>query len=753
MTVETFLILGFSIIFDDAKKSLTPCNKILCYDNHNKYGRGEFGMLAYKMNLTFAKPTSAICEVSAKRGKRTRLRCSADTDQPNWEKFNQKLGREKKISPLSIFAYQVDNDGAKFSVLSRGQVITDTEAEESVKKALESLKMNLGHSLVTDFQEITLKEFCNTLSIGEASGLLNIGYRLYGELGLSGVKEQLDSSRRRDGCQLNEYLPQLYFVGKRQAMTHAKTIMGHTSLRDELGRIYAPCNRRCFVGHPAHYVIRAGSRQAARDIVDTLVTALYANKRLSSKRITYYSDFEPCSNMEQSMKALLSHTGNSSVVLEITGRESSSRGRLLSGDRNLFEFLTDAIGKHCKETLFLLVEITDGNQREKTTSLIDSLRGVVDLISISEGMGDAKETKAYLNYMAQSAGQNPFDEGEMAKIVPEGTYTPTGAEPLFRTLAQNRLRQEFYPAYQDAAFCHDDMAKDGPNEEFCQAQLEKLVGLEEPKAMLRRVVAVHQMRKTRRERKMKGSRAALHMVFTGNPGSAKTTVARLLAGILKEKKFLSTGNFVECGRGDLVGKYVGWTAKIVKQKFQEAAGGVLFIDEAYSLLDDSNSFGTEAINTIVQEMENHRDDVVVIFAGYPNKMHDFIESNEGLRSRIAAYLDFPDYNVDELVEILQLMAKERGYRLNKSIIRKCREYFGQVVKETNFGNGRYVRNLLEAAIMRQAERLTAETSEKVTRQRASCLSVKDFAPVKIEVRREKRRQVGFYAMGTDMGEE
>ena len=126
------------------------------------------------------------------------------------------------------------------------------------------------------------------------------------------------------------------------------------------------------------------------------------------------------------------------------------------------------------------------------------------------------------------------------------------------------------------------------------------------------------------------------MIFTGNPGSAKTTVARLLSQILKKEGILDSGRFVEVGRADLIARYVGWTAKTVCEKFREAAGGVLFIDEAYSLVDDSNTFGDEAINTIVQEMENHRDDVIVIFAGYPEKMKVFLEKNEGLRSRISA---------------------------------------------------------------------------------------------------------------------
>ena len=152
----------------------------------------------------------------------------------------------------------------------------------------------------------------------------------------------------------------------------------------------------------------------------------------------------------------------------------------------------------------------------------------------------------------------------------------------------------------------------------------------------------------------------MHMVFTGNPGTAKTTVARLFAQIMKENGLLPVGDLIEVGRADLVGKYVGWTAPTVKAKFAAAKGSVLFIDEAYSLVDDKDGlFGDEAINTIVQEMENQRDDTVVIFAGYPDKMEQFLKKNPGLRSRIAFHIPFEDYKPAELLDIFTLMAKKQ----------------------------------------------------------------------------------------------
>ena len=244
---------------------------------------------------------------------------------------------------------------------------------------------------------------------------------------------------------------------------------------------------------------------------------------------------------------------------------------------------------------------------------------------------------------------------------------------------------------------------------------------------------------------MDSYKTSLHMVFTGNPGTAKTTVARLITQIFVKEGILDTGNYVECGRADLVGKYVGWTAKTVKSKFREATGGVLFIDEAYSLVDDSNSFGDEAINTIVQEMENHRDDVIVIFAGYPDKMKDFFAKNEGLRSRIAFHLDFPDYNAEELVDILKLMADKKGYKLNPDIERKCLEIFAQAVKKEEFGNGRYVRNLLEQAMMAQSRRITKEyAGKKITRKALTTLKPEDFdVNASKLIEKETKRTIGF----------
>ena len=242
-------------------------------------------------------------------------------------------------------------------------------------------------------------------------------------------------------------------------------------------------------------------------------------------------------------------------------------------------------------------------------------------------------------------------------------------------------------------------------------ELDGLVGLSSAKAVIRKAVANFKLNKLRIDKGIPVEKAAMHMVFTGNPGTAKTTVARLFAEMLKDEKVLSAGSFTEVGRADLVGQFVGQTAPLIKKRFREAKGGVLFIDEAYSLCDDrENSFGDEAINTIVQEMENHRDDVIVIFAGYPEPMEQFLARNPGMRSRIAFRVKFEDYTTDELQEITDLMAGKKGLTITEAAMKKLRISYDAARLQPDYGNGRFVRKMLEEAEMNMAVRLLQEGS-------------------------------------------
>lgn len=274
-------------------------------------------------------------------------------------------------------------------------------------------------------------------------------------------------------------------------------------------------------------------------------------------------------------------------------------------------------------------------------------------------------------------------------------------------------------------------------------ELNQMIGLDEAKKVINQALNYYKAQKLFADKGMKSDHPAMHMVFTGNPGTAKTTVARLFARIMKENNLLSKGNLIEVGRDDLVGKYVGWTAPTIQKKFREAQGRVLFIDEAYSLVDDRDgSFGDEAINTIVQEMENHRDDVVVIFAGYPDKMEGFLQKNPGLRSRIAYHVPFDDYDTAALCEIAKLIARQKGLKFTDDACDKLVGLFETSRNENDFGNGRYVRNVIEKAKMAQATRLLTMDFDSIVSDDIALITAEDIEMQKTCVKTEKRR-IGF----------
>ena len=247
-------------------------------------------------------------------------------------------------------------------------------------------------------------------------------------------------------------------------------------------------------------------------------------------------------------------------------------------------------------------------------------------------------------------------------------------------------------------------------------QLGALIGLEDVKAQVQRITAFAKMKQDLKAREQPAVPVVLNMEFVGNPGTAKTTVARILAGIFHEIGLLPSATPVEVGRADLIAHYVGQTADKVRDVFRSAKGKVLFIDEAYSLLDGcKGEFGDEAINTIVQEMENNRDHTVVIFSGYPDEMEKFFARNPGLRSRVPFQICFRDYSTEELVQIAAREASLRGFSISPNGEEAVRRLCAASVRRPVAGNGRYCRNMVEKAILNYAERVygnSAEAAEK-----------------------------------------
>jgi len=235
------------------------------------------------------------------------------------------------------------------------------------------------------------------------------------------------------------------------------------------------------------------------------------------------------------------------------------------------------------------------------------------------------------------------------------------------------------------------------------AELDALIGLERVKREIHRQVALLRVGRLRTEAKLKNPTITRHLVFTGNPGTGKTTVARLVSGIYQALELLTKGHLVEVDRSELVAGYLGQTAVKTAEVVAKAAGGVLFIDEAYSLTGDQ--YGTEAVDTLVKEMEDRRDDLVVIVAGYPAPMEAFIGANPGLSSRFRTIIEFDDYTDDELVKILTLLADGADYELTPEALVRFRELLAATPRGSTFGNGRFSRNMLEAAIGHHAWRL------------------------------------------------
>lgn len=240
-------------------------------------------------------------------------------------------------------------------------------------------------------------------------------------------------------------------------------------------------------------------------------------------------------------------------------------------------------------------------------------------------------------------------------------------------------------------------------------ELNSLVGLDSVKDKVKDLIAYQKVQKMRRDNNLHSVKNTLHLAFLGNPGTGKTTVARIVGRIYKQLGLLSKGHFVEVSRTDLIARYQGQTALKVKKVIEKAKGGTLFIDEAYSLTenDHSDSYGRECLTELTKALEDYRDDLAVIVAGYTEPMQKFFESNPGLRSRFSTFIEFEDYSVRELEEILVDMCAKNDYELSESAKKLLHIYLENKVnsKEENFANGRMIRNLYEELVMNHARRV------------------------------------------------
>ena len=326
--------------------------------------------------------------------------------------------------------------------------------------------------------------------------------------------------------------------------------------------------------------------------------------------------------------------------------------------------------------------------------MADMLDGFRDIYEDFYGMTDGKERKKAINdriAAAENRGRAP---------------SAASAAPVVETEVETLVESEMKPVAV-ATSKEEDPAEPKEPEKSGMEELHELIGLKTVKHDVEELIGLAKVRKMREEKGMKAVPMSLHLVFSGNPGTGKTTVARILGKLYKEIGILETGQLVETDRSGLVAGYVGQTAIKTSKKIEEAMGGILFIDEAYTLNQKDENFGQEAIDTILKAMEDHRDKFIVIVAGYTELMKAFVESNPGLKSRFNKYFYFPDYTVEELQQIFDLQCTKYQYKLTPEADASVREEIIRLEanKDENFANARAVRNLFEKIIANQAARV------------------------------------------------
>ena len=501
-------------------------------------------------------------------------------------------------------------------------------------------------------------------------------------------------------------------------------------LKEEIERIF---QRKAlpYKGNPVHYAIEADSNSDRVEIRNLLASCLLEQNRIELKRITEINLDTISSLSEDRVSSFMELERHGIVVISLY--ESCESSDSLTDLHQAMDELAALIKKKKRDVLFIF-EFSKSS--EPTWKYIRSMLAEMNFIELKEKNLSNEESRDYLARLA--ALDNVKDRYTLQNLIEDSSYSISDLKAIYSSWYDRHLCTDVYPAYSDISLCDTEVMKQTKGNAY--QKLESMIGLEEVRSVITSAIDYARVQTLYEKSGVSCSEMTRHMVFYGNPGTAKTTCARLYASIMKDNGLLKKGHLVEVGRKDIVSKYLGGTAPLIKEYFEKADGGVLFIDEAYSLVDEKKGlYGDEAINTIVQEMENRRDSVVVILAGYPEEMKSFLSRNPGLRSRISFHVHFRDYTDYELLEILKLFIKESGMNLDQDAENKLLKIFDNAKREKDFGNGRFSRNLFERARLRQASRILH--SESPSAEDIKTLIADDFTET--EKREEIKHQIGF----------
>lgn len=583
-----------------------------------------------------------------------------------------------------------------------------------------------------DIRETTLNDFVQLLNEADRNGYIYDDYEVLREYELT----ELIRSNHRGGR--ISYSEDMIKVRNREAIClSAKTYFTKETFIPELDRIFTKTNRKKVYGHPVDYLIETDDERTQTGMIQLLLQALYSVGRIENRRYCTL-DVEPDMNFsKRAAEALYKSCVGGTVIVDFYTYEEDDDD-LAHGEYSFMEDLCSIIKRHCCDVLTVLCLPREcKNLKAKIFENTEKCT----FVEIKESLAVDDEAVMYLKRRAKEYKVRT-DKQLLQSIEKGNGYLTPDLNAIFDEWYSRKLKNTIYSQYKDFSDAKVESIKRKPKGAAFD-ELESMIGLTSAKNVIYQALDSYKAQKIFKDKGMMEDTSCNHMIFTGNPGTAKTTVARLFARILKDNEVLSRGHILEVGRGDLVGKYVGWTAQIIKKRFKDAIGGILFIDEAYSLVDDRNgSFGDEAINTIVQEMENHRDDVIVIFAGYPDKMEGFLDKNPGLRSRIAHYIHFEDYNSDELCQIAEFIASQKGLELDDGARKKIKIIMDNAREQADFGNGRFVRNVIEKAKMAQNCRLVRMDYDSVTIDDVKRICAEDIV-IPMNESKKTNHRIGF----------
>ncbi len=634
----------------------------------------------------------------------------------NSEKFNEQFGNK-----AFFFLAYYDKTNASVGVI----VNDDINVSSKVKAFIKAIGFELD---IKESHEITIVSFLQKIGSSSRLDLIDDLDEVLGKFRLAPL---------RNYCFNDGTDRVVEAIGKEEIYKNASLLLSESRLKEELDRIYVPRRNKAVHGFPVHYLVRTDDEEERNAAITALAQALYANKRINSLRLCQVAFGRPYDVGLSVVKNLINCSIDGMFILRFAG---NSEGESDIADRiiGIIEEISELICKYSDKVQFVLCL---PRECTRAKDMFFANLGSLSFIEIEEDLATGDRAKEYLDNMV-SHSKLRADKKLYGRLKEDYGYLAPELRELFNSWYSDKMKTSVYPQYKNSVTVKNTIQTKAP-EGSAYDKLQEMIGLERAKSIVNQALDYNKAQKIFADKGMKFERTSMHMVFTGNPGTAKTSVARLFARIMKDNNVLSKGHMVEVGRADLVGKYVGWTATIVKKKFEEAKGGVLFIDEAYSLVDDRDGlFGDEAINTIVQEMENKRDEVVVIFAGYPDKMEQFLQKNPGLRSRIAYHVPFDDYSIDELCSITDLIAKKKGLILADDAKEKLRGIFDIAVRDDDFGNGRYVRNILEKAKMAQASRLVTMDYDLITMEDVKTIVASD---IEMPPKKAEKARFGFCA--------